>query len=184
MSDLASVSTQDSYTDDPEEHLHLICEWYEDIEHYLNSISLSVPTMRTRILATKNVPLILKLGLLEASIQTTLSKSLQKLGYIIELSTWLRQCAEGENGDPEPEEIRTALFEMRMNFCDLWSEEGCADAITQRLGDAATEVWCAMVAAEEVIEREAVVYGTELVVPKPAEKRKSFVGRVLSLIVA
>lgn len=184
FSDLASVSTQDSYTDDPEEHIHLICEWYEDIEHYLSSIKRSIPSMRTRILATKNVALILKLGLLEATIETTLSESLQKLEDIIELSTWLRQCAEGENGDPEPEETRTALFEMRMNFCDLWSEEGCADSITQRLGNAATEVWYAMVAAEEVVEREAMVYGTELEVPESTEKRKSFVGRVLSFIVA
>lgn len=138
--DLASVSSKESYTDDPEEHIHLICTWYEDIEHYLNSIKAAIPSMRTRCFATKNVALILKLGLLEASIETTLTESLQKLEYVIELSTWLRQCAEGENGDPEPDEIRAALFELRTNFCDLHSEEGCADAVMQKLGDKATEV--------------------------------------------
>lgn len=184
LSDLASVSTQDSNTDDPEEHIHLICEWYEDIEHYLNSIKANIPSMRTRCIATKNVALILKLGLLEASIETTLTESLQKLEYIIELSTWLRQCAEGENGNPEPDEIRAALFEMRTNYCDLHSEEGCAEAITERLGNAATEVWYAMEAAEELLEREAVVYGTGLEVSDTTQKRKSFVGRVLSFIVA
>ena len=71
-----------------------------------------------------------------------------------------------------------------MNYRDLRSEEGCADAVTQRLGDAATQVWYAMEAAEEVLEREAEVYGTGLEVPGPTETRKSFVGRVLSMIVA
>ncbi|KAH0286064.1 hypothetical protein M436DRAFT_60231 [Aureobasidium namibiae CBS 147.97] len=181
---LASVSSEESYTDDPEEHLHLICTWYEDIEHHLNSIRRSIPSIRTRCIATKNVALILKLGLLEASIETTLTESLQQLEYIIELSTWLRLCAGGENDDVEPDDIRSALFEMRMNYCDLCSDEGCADAVTKGFGVAVGEVWGALEAAEEVCRREAVIYGVGLEVPETKEKRKSFVDRVLSMIVA
>jgi len=184
LSDSAFLLSKESHTDDPEEHLNLICAWYEDIEHYLNFIKRSIPSIRTRCIATKNVALILELGLLEASIETTLTESLQNLEYIIELSTWLRRCADGENVHVDPDDVEAALLEMRMNYSHLRSEEGCADAISQRLGDAATEIWYAMEAAEEVLEREAEVYGTGLEVPGPTETRKSFVGRVLSMIVA
>lgn len=184
LNGLASVSSKESHTDDPEDHLQLICTWYNDIEHHLTSILRSIPSFRARCLATKNVALILKLGVLEASIETTLTESLQQLEYIIELSTWLRLSAEGRNGDIDPEEVRTALFEMRMNYCDLCSEEGCADAVAERFAVKVAEVWDALEAAEEVCAREAVVYGIGLEVPETKEKRKSFVGRVLSMIVA
>jgi len=92
-------------------------------------------------------------------------------------------CAEGEI-DAEPEEVRTALFEMRVNYCDLNSEEGRADAVAERFGVKVGEVWEALEVAEEVCGREAVVYGIGLEVPETKEKRKSFVGRVPSMIVA
>jgi len=51
LSDSAFLSSKESHTDDPEEHLNLICAWYDDIEHYLNSIKRSIPSIRTRCIA-------------------------------------------------------------------------------------------------------------------------------------
>lgn len=175
----ASVSTNKSWDEGPEEHLNLICTWYEDIERYLNSIKSSIPPMRSRCVATRTVALITQLGLLEANIQMTLTDASEKLEHYIEVSTWLRRCTAGEKlRETEPEEIRAAMFEMRMIFIECESEEGCSDAVTERLGNLATKVWYAMEAAEEDIAKKA---GLSIQIEK-ATKRKSFVGRVLSMI--
>lgn len=176
---LASVSTNQPWDEDPEEHLMLICTWYENIERYLDSIKASTPSMRARCVATRDVALITQLGLLEANIQMTLTDASEKLEQYIEVSTWLRQCTtEDRLRDTEPDEIRAAMFEMRMCEFEVDSEEGCSDAVTKRLGNLATEVWYAMEAAEEEIEKEA---GLSIALEK-ATKRKSFVNRVLSII--
>jgi hypothetical protein len=178
---LASVSTNQPWDEDPEEHLNLVCTWYEDIERYLNSIEASVPAMRSRCVATRNIALITQLGLLEANIQMTLADASEKLEHYIEVSTWLRQyTAEERLRDTEPEKIRAAMFEMRMCEIECESEEGCSDTVTERLGNLATEVWYAMEAAEEEVEKDA---GLSVEIDKPT-KRKSFVGRVLSMIAA
>jgi hypothetical protein len=177
---MASVSTDQPWDEDPEEHLNMVCTWYEDVERYLNSIKASIPSMCARCVATRDVTLITRLGLLEANIQMTLTDAAEKLEHYIEVSTWLRQCTTDENRlrDTEPEEVRAAMFEMRLIFIECESEEACSDAVTERLGNSATELWYAMEAAEEEIGKEAgLSCNTEKV-----NNRKSFVGRVLSII--
>jgi hypothetical protein len=170
------VST-DNPEDHPEDHLELICSWYDDIERYTASIKSSFPIMRARCTATRNVDLITQLGVSEATVATTLMQALEKLESVIELSTWIRRSTS-KLADTDPEELRLAMWEMRKCCLQLESEDGCADAVTEKLGVMASEIWERMEVVEQEMERYTQLYGTEEVTEK-----KTLVGRVMSMII-
>jgi hypothetical protein len=74
------------------------------------------------------------------------------------------------------------MWEMRKICVELGSEEGCADAVTEKLGVMASEVWERMEVVEAEMERYAELYGTETEIEEKTDK-KTLVGRVLSMIV-
>jgi hypothetical protein len=138
---------EDGYEDDSGDHLEKVCEWYDDIERYAASIKSWFPAMRARCTATRDVDLITQLGVLEATVDLTLTQALEKLEYVIETSTWIRQSTS-KFADTDPEELRLAMWEMKKSCIELGSPEGCADAVTEKLGVMASEVWKRM----EIVE--------------------------------
>ncbi|KAG9855398.1 hypothetical protein KCU98_g1735, partial [Aureobasidium melanogenum] len=164
-------------------HLELICEWYDDIEHYLLPLKRDFPRMGARCIATRNTDLIVKLGILEAEVEVTLASALKKLEYVIETNTWIRQTTEDETKSKavEPEELRAAMFEMRMSCISLLEDEDVsAVAVTKRLRDSACEIWFAMEAAGEEIAKKAEATGRLKAVGKTSEPR--FMSKVWSLV--
>jgi hypothetical protein len=141
-SDHISICETDIPEDEDGEHLRKVCEWYEDIETYLSSSKSWFPTMRSQCTTTRNPTLITQIGILEVTIDTTLTQALEKVEYVIEVSTWIRQSTSDESKlkNTEPEELRIAIWEMRMRCVELESHEGCADAVTEKLGVMASEV--------------------------------------------
>jgi hypothetical protein len=171
---------EDEEEDEDGDHLELVCEWYDDIENYLSSVKAWFPTMRSRCTATRDVNLIAQLVILEVTVDITLTQALQKLEYVIGTSTWLRHSTSDETSlrAADPEELRLAMWEMRKSRRDLESEEGCADAVTEKLGVMASEIWERMEVVEQEMERYTQLYGTEEVTEK-----KTLVGRVMSMII-
>jgi hypothetical protein len=179
----ATEMSEDESADESGDHLELVCSWYEDIETYLSSIKSWFPTMRSRCVATRNPALITQLGILEATVELTPTQSLEKVEYVIEVSTWIRYSTSDESKlrNTDPEELRIAMWEMRKICVELGSEEGCADAVTEKLGVMASEVWERLEVVEQEMERYAELYVDEEV--EERMEKKTLVGRVLSMIV-
>lgn len=119
-----------------ENHLKLIFEWYENIEASLLPLKNSFSRMSARCIVTRNAELIVRLGILEAEVEITLANALEKLEYVIETNTWIRQTTSDETKlkAVEPEELRAAMFEMRMSCNGLFDDEdGSADAVTEMI---------------------------------------------------
>jgi hypothetical protein len=171
---------EDEEEDEDGYHLELVCEWYDDIENYLSSVKAWFPTMRSRCTATRDVNLITQLGILEATVDITLTQALHKLEYVIETSTWIRHSTSDATNlaNTDPEELRLAMWEMGKCCIELESQEGCADAVTEKLGEIASQVWERMEVVEVEMERYTELYGTE-----QKKEKKTLVGRVLSMIV-
>jgi hypothetical protein len=108
-------------------HLELVCKWYEDIETYLSPIKSWFPTMRSRCTATRNHALITQLDTLEATVDITLTQSLEKVEYVIEVLTWIRTSTSEKSKlrHTEPEELRFAMAEMRKSCVEVGSGEVC-----------------------------------------------------------
>jgi hypothetical protein len=161
-------------------HLEKVCEWYEDIERYAASIKAWFPDMRARCTATKNVDPITQLGVLEATVDITLTQALEKLEYVIGTSTWIRHSTSDATNlaNTDPEELRLAMWEMGKSCIELGSEEGCADAVTDKICRMASEVWKRMQVVEVEMERYTELYGTE-----QKKEEKTLVGRVMSMII-
>jgi hypothetical protein len=183
-SDRISIYETDISTDDSEEHpgdhLKLICSWYDDIGNYLSSIKAWFPDMCARCTAIRNVDLITQLGVLEATVELTLTQALEKLEYVIEASTWIRHSTSDATKlrNTDPEELELAMWEMRKSCIELGSEEGCADAVTDKICKMASEVWKRMQVVEVEMERYTELYGTE-----QKKEEKTLVGRVMSMII-
>jgi hypothetical protein len=129
-----SATETDAGGEDTEEvgHLVLICEWYDDVERYLNSIKASFPSMRSRCTATRNAALMTQMSILEAHVDIALTSALKRLEYVIELSTWIRQCASDAQNlrGTDPGELKEAMYEMEMSCIEL-EREDAVDAVTQ-----------------------------------------------------
>lgn len=112
LSSIASMSRWSCHSDTihtSSNHLKLICEWYDAIEHHLLPLKQSFPAMSTRC---RNPALMVKLGILEAEVGITVANALKKLEYVIETNTWIRQTTKDESKSKvvEPEELRAAFF--------------------------------------------------------------------------
>lgn len=160
---VASIERKSSGSDPlqtSENHLKLICEWYETIKTYLLPLKSSFSRMSGRCIATRNADLIVKLGIFEAEVEITIADALKKVEYVIETNTWLRQITSDESKlkAVDPEELRAAMFDMRMNCNGLLDDrDGSADAVTRRIRYLACEVCDELRAAEDEIGRSKAV---------------------------
>lgn len=185
-SDRISISATETDAEDEDvgevDHLKLVCEWYDNDNRYLNSIKVNITFMRSRCLATKNASLTTQMSILEANVDITLTSALKRLGCVIELTTWLRQCSSSEQKlrDTDPEELRPAVWEMKMNAIEL-KKDDAVETATQDLGDLANKVWHDIETVEAEMERYAQLYSNQEV-DKVAAKQ-TLVNRVWSMIV-
>ncbi|KAG9527707.1 hypothetical protein KCU93_g4944, partial [Aureobasidium melanogenum] len=176
LSSIASMARWSCHSDTlytSSNHLKLICEWYDAIEDSLRPLKQAFSAMSTRCIATRNPDLIFKLGILEAEVEITLANALKKLQYVIETNTWIRQTTddEGKLKTVDVEELRAAMFEMRMSCIALLDDEDVsAEAITKRFRESAYDICDALRAAEEEIAKEAEVSGRLKTVDKTGEK--------------
>lgn len=139
--------------------------------------------MSTRCIATRNPDLIVKLGILEAEVEVTLANALKKLEYVIETNTWIRQTTDdgGKLKTVDVEELRAAMFEMRMSCIALLDDEDVsAEAITKRLRKSAYDICDALRATEEEIAKEAEVSSRLKTVDKTGESK--LMSKVWSMI--
>lgn len=159
LGSIASIERKSSGSDPlrtSENHLRLICEWYENIEASLLPLKNSFSSMGACCIATRNADLIVKLGILEAEVEITLADALKKVEYVIETNTWIRQTTDDESKlkAVDPEEWRAAMFEMRMNCNGLLDDgDGSADTVTRRIRYLACEVCDELRAVEDEIGR-------------------------------
>jgi hypothetical protein len=185
-SDRISIATTETDAEDEDEeevdHLKVICEWYDNVDRYLHSIKINFSSMRSRCTATGNAALVTQMSFLEADVDIALTSAMKRLEYVIEVSTWIRQCTSDEQKlrDTDFEELREAMYETRMS-CNELARDDAVDSATQNLGNLATKVWYEMETVEAEMERYAQLYGTEEVVEV---KKTTLVGRVWSMIVA
>lgn len=180
---MAKWSTRSEIPYTSSNHLKAICEWYDTIETSLPPLRQTLSRMSARCITTKNGSLIAKLGILEAEVEVTLSSALADLEYVIETNTWIRQVTSDVNElhTVEVEEIRAAMFEMRMSYIGLVDdEEGSAETITKKLWGEACEFCDLLEGVEEEMMIKNEASGRSQVLEDAGES--NLISRVKSLI--